>query len=259
MARKHFLCVDLISPKTKEEETCYLANMDLRALYKYTAFCDDADKMLKNLRYQDDHIEELIRNNLSKELNRDTFYLKEYDNDFSSPFKVLYNADEDALYINPSELSKIIRTQFKIYDFQFFKKEYTKNQEKIYNFLMDELQKRKNLKEDRAFIVEEKIHNNFFYKYLANDNSDYIDAYDWEEIGLVDSNITAVVNYLAGNLHTKVILAMIIKKALNAKSLISKDAINKRRAVWNKKFKEEEKCYKFVNEQISSNVKKFFK
>lgn len=298
MAEKYYLCVNLKNPNTKKVETCYLAYMDLRAIYKYTTYCTDADDLINLLDYfqtkevkafieaNRDFISENkdfmkkyiefktsvgdnIRNNLSNKVGRDTFFIKKSKNEHERGYKVLYSNDADVLQIDPSTIARLIREDFMISGEQFEEGKFSMGQKKLFELMCNFLDRNVVLEEDGQLFgpkdakgnvisakkVREDLNKNYLRACLVH--PEFCDANDWQQVALVDKNVTRLVNYVSKDLHNKIVIAKQIKSLSGVDSLIDTKKVVKKSMIWKHFLEDQNKGYADINTQIICSVNKY--
>lgn len=253
MTKKYYLCIDLINPNTNKKETCKLANYDLKALYKYTSFVSNATELLSLLPIL---IGEYVKSNLANPINRDTFYIKEIDGCKENNYKVPYKEDEREIYVNKTDIINIIKKFFSLSKDDYYHSNYSKNMEKLYKYLLSVLSNDKRNGSDKAYELEDKIHNNFFIAFDTIKEPDMADCEMWQEIALVPSNIKLLTSYVCEDEHQLFILAKTLKDILRI-NLIDDETFNKRKKNYFIKLDKTNNNYASINVSIYENITKF--
>ena len=248
---KFYLCVDLINPKTKKIETCYLLHEELEALLKFTSYCNDS-YMLLNTFPKEHNIKDLIANNLPKRLDNNTFYFKKTKD--SNPFNVIYKQNDDLLYTEYKDVLNIMLKNGLTFTYRDKENDTFLNNDNIvqlYESLLCLITDKK---------ILQRINDNFWEKYDFDKNPSYR-VFEKvklsEKVAYCYKNLEMVLKYIFEDPYKKLYFLSNLKRLIN-KRLVSDNKYEKYKDLLNSKLNRRNLNYEYLADKLKQNMIIYF-
>lgn len=248
---KFYLCVDLINPKTKKIETCYLLHEELEALLKFTSYCNDS-YMLLNTFPKEHNIKDLIANNLPKRLDNNTFYFKKTKD--SNPFNVIYKQNDDLLYTEYKDVLNIMLKNGLTFTYRDKENDTFLNNDNIvqlYESLLCLITDKK---------ILQRINDNFWEKYDFDKNPSYR-VFEKvklsEKVAYCYKNLEMVLKYIFEDPYKKLYFLSNLKRLIN-KRLVSDNKYEKYKDLLNNKLNRRNLNYEYLADKLKQNMIIYF-
>lgn len=248
---KFYLCVDLINPKTKKIETCYLLHEELEALLKFTSYCNDS-YMLLNTFPKEHNIKDLIANNLPKRLDNNTFYFKKTKD--SNPFNVIYKQNDDLLYTEYKDVLNIMLKNGLTFTYRDKENDTFLNNDNIvqlYESLLCLITDKK---------ILQRINDNFWEKYDFDKNPSYRvfkKVKLSEKVAYCYKNLEMVLKYIFEDPYKKLYFLSNLKRLIN-KRLVSDNKYEKYKDLLNNKLNRRNLNYEYLADKLKQNMIIYF-